>query len=258
MPGPRAPVPHVRRRPRANLSGPRSPPTTRYRSRQIATVSQAERQTPEMDDPRGHPAPTCGRLLSPRGSRRARAAAGARAGRPERERPRRRPRRSHLRQGGRGAVSRARSRRGSEPTGWERSDGKGWPRWFQIGSQRRAAVCAASLPTAGSRSRLRVGVLVGIAQRRVVVGRDGRGHVSRAAVAAIGARLVSVVLQLLAAFLVIVHVQPLIRRARPSARSPRPGRLYRFAPPMPSRFHGEPAGHRCVDRAACRPGATAW
>ena len=44
--------------------------------------------------------------------------------------------------------------------------------------------------------------------------------------------------------------------ARPSARCPRAERLDHFAPPIPSRPEGEPAGRRWVDRAVCRPGAT--
>ena len=60
---------------------------------------------------------------------------------------------------------------------------------------------------------------------------DGNGHVRRVGVAVIRSRLAS-------------------------ARCPRAERLDHFAPPIPSRPEGEPAGRRWVDRAVCRPGAT--
>ena len=84
-----------RRAVRANLSGPRSPPTTRYRSRQVATVSQAEHQTPEMHDAGEHPARMCGRPLPWTEAGVYARAAGARAGRPQRASREARPRRLH-------------------------------------------------------------------------------------------------------------------------------------------------------------------
>ncbi len=80
---------------RANLSGRRSPPTTRYCSRQIATVSQAEHQTPEMHDASEHPARMCGRPLPWTEAGVHARAAGARAGRPQRASREPRPRRPH-------------------------------------------------------------------------------------------------------------------------------------------------------------------
>ena len=95
MPGPEAPVPARPKAVRANLSGPRSPPTTRYCSRQIATVSQAEHQTPEMHDASEHPARMCGRPLPWTDAGVHARAAGARAGRPQRASREPRPRRPH-------------------------------------------------------------------------------------------------------------------------------------------------------------------
>jgi hypothetical protein len=97
MPGPRAAVPARPKAVQANLSGPRSAPTTRYCSRQIATVSQAEHQTPEMHDAGEHPARMCGRPLPWTEAGVHARAAGARAGRPQRASRELRPRRPHPR-----------------------------------------------------------------------------------------------------------------------------------------------------------------
>ena len=64
IPGLRAPVPHVRELPRANLSGRRSP-TTRYCSRQVGAVPQAEHQTLALDDAHQRRRPARTRLLPP-------------------------------------------------------------------------------------------------------------------------------------------------------------------------------------------------
>jgi hypothetical protein len=151
-----------------------------------------------------------------------------------------RPRRSHLWPAGAARCHVRGSRRSSEPTSWERSDGPGWQRWFQSGGASAAQRSARLYAGQGARQ----------ARRRC------RSSAPRLAV----------VLRLVAAFVVvIVHVQPLVRRARPCARCPRGGRLDRFAPPMPVvlRVSAPVAGgltdclstgsHRSC--SACRPGA---
>jgi hypothetical protein len=142
-------------------------------------------------------------------------APGARASRLERARPRR----SHLWQAGAARCHVRGSRRSSEPTSWERSDGHGWQRWFQSGGA-SAAQQSARLYADGKRHVRRVGVA---------------GHPPPARGRPAACRCVC-----------CFHRPCAASRscARSSARCPRAERLDHFAPPISSRPEGEPAGRR--------------